>query len=314
MRDVSAKVTTLRTASACATLKVSPATIGMLRRNELPKGDPLPVAKVAAIQAAKNTSQLIPYCHPLPVDFVGVEFLTGESAITATVTVKAIYKTGVEMEALAAASVAALTLYDMMKMVDEEMEITGVKLLSKSGGKSDFREQFAKPLRAAVLVMSDSIAAGKKDDRSGRLIVDRLNSLGLEIVDYNIIADETELITSALCNYADELHCDLIVTTGGTGLSPRDCTPEAMAGVIERAVPGLAEAARAYGQARTPYSMLSRGLAGVRGDTLIINLPGSKKGVADSLDALFPAVLHAFKMLWGGGHTHQEAGHGGTHD
>lgn len=302
MRDVSKKIKTLRTAVAQATLKASPATIALIHNGGIPKGDPLPVAKVAAIQAAKNTSQIIPYCHPLPIEYVGVDFHLGADAIVTTVTVKAIYKTGVEMEALAAASVAALTLYDMMKMLDDEMEISGVKLLDKKGGKSDYKQEYDQPLRAAVLVMSDSISAGKKDDLSGKVIVERLKAEGVIVVDYKVVADDLDKIVETLLAYADVQKVDLVMTTGGTGLSPRDCTPEAMKGLIEREVPGIAEAARAYGQERTPYSMLSRGVSGVRGNTLIVNLPGSKGGVADSLDALLPAILHSFHVLSGGGH------------
>jgi molybdenum cofactor biosynthesis protein MoaC len=307
VRDVSKKIKTLRTATAEATLKVSPATIDLVRQGQIPKGDPLPVAKVAAVQAAKNTSQIIPYCHPLPIDYVGVEFVLGENTITITVNVKAIYKTGVEMEALTAASVAALTLYDMMKMLDEEMEIIGVRLLVKAGGKTDFRQQYESPLKAAVLVMSDSIAAGKKDDQSGKLIVERLKNEGVSIFEYKVIPDDLETIVETVEKYADEQKLDLVITTGGTGLSPRDCTPEAMARLFERAVPGIAEAARSYGQERTPYSMLSRSAAGIRGKTVIVNLPGSKGGVADSLDALLPALLHSFHVLWGGGHAKPES-------
>ncbi|MHB9022994.1 MAG: bifunctional molybdenum cofactor biosynthesis protein MoaC/MoaB [Armatimonadota bacterium] len=307
MLDISRKQTTLRTAIAQATLTVSPAVVERVRRQEIPKGDPLIVAKVAAIQAAKNTSQIIPYCHPLPVDFVGVEFDLQEAAILVTATVTATHKTGVEMEALTAASVAALTLYDMMKMLDVAMEITGVRLLEKRGGKSDFREPYEQPLRAAVLVMSDTIAAGKKSDQSGQLIVERLQREGIESVEYRIIPDDQEMIVATLKMYADEQQLDLVLTTGGTGFSPRDNTPEAMRQVIEREIPGIPEALRAYGQARTPYAMLSRGRAGIRGRTIIVNLPGSRKGVAESLDALFPGVLHAFKMLWGGrGHEETE--------
>ncbi|HEY9869756.1 MAG TPA: bifunctional molybdenum cofactor biosynthesis protein MoaC/MoaB [Candidatus Obscuribacterales bacterium] len=307
MLDISKKIKTLRTATAESVVKVSPATVALLREGKIPKGDPFPVAKVAAIQAAKGTSQIIPYCHPLPVEFVGVDFYTDESSIRTVVTVKAIYKTGVEMEALTAASVAALTLYDMMKMLDDYMEITGVRLLEKKGGKSDFRDSFERPLHAAVLVMSDSIAAGKKDDLSGKLIKERLTAEGIDVEDYKIIPDDAGTIEETLKSYADERRVDLVVTTGGTGFSPRDCTPEAMSRVIERDIPGIPEATRAYGQERTPYSMLSRGRAGIRGRTIIINLPGSKKGVADSLDALFPAVLHAFKMLRGAGHPASES-------
>lgn len=302
MRDISRKINTLRTAKAHAVLKASPETIRRIQSGDLPKADPLPIARVAAVQAAKNTSQILPYCHPMPIEFVGVDFVLGTDKIDIDVEVKAIYKTGVEMEALTAASVAALTLYDMLKIIDEEMEIAGVRLVQKKGGKSDFKDKNFGGIRCAVLVMSDSISAGKKTDESGRLIEKRLRDEGLEVADYKVIPDEREQIEKQLKQYADEMKIDFVITTGGTGLSPRDCTPEAMKNVIEREVPGMAETARAYGQDRTPYSMLSRGVCGVRGKTLIVNLPGSRGGVADSLDALFPAVLHAFNMMRAGGH------------
>ncbi len=301
MRDVSAKVKTLRTATAKSILKVSPATIQMIKDDKIPKGDPLPVAKVAAIQAAKNTSQIIPYCHPLPIDYVGVEFELNKDSIEISATVKAVYKTGVEMEALTAASVAALTIYDMTKMLDEAMEISSTVLVSKTGGKSDFRQK-ASGLKAAVIVMSDTIAAGKKSDESGQLIVDRLKNEGLDVIDYQVISDDPQSITATINEYADEKKVDLIVTTGGTGTSPRDNTPQALVDLLDREIPGIAETMRAYGQERTPYSMLSRSIAGTRGSTLIIALPGSKGGVRDSLDAIFPAVVHVFKMLRGGNH------------
>ncbi len=302
MRDVSNKASSLRTAAARAVVRVRSETIALIKGGAVPKGDPIPVARVAGVQAAKSTSQLIPYCHPVPLDFVGVEFDLQSDRITITSTVKAIYKTGVEMEALVAASVAALTLYDMLKMIDESMEIVSVLLLSKTGGKSDFIQRFEAPPRVAVLVMSDSVAAGKKKDSAGRLIAERLEEHGVEIADYRIIPDERETIEQSICAYSDDLKLDLVVTTGGTGLGPRDTTPEAMTSILERDAPGIVEAARAYGQSRTPYAMLSRSRAGVRGKTLIINLPGSARGAAESLDALFPAVLHALHMIQGEGH------------
>jgi molybdenum cofactor biosynthesis protein MoaC len=302
MLDISRKTKTLRTAVAQATVTMKPETLGRIRQNDVPKGNPLEVARVAAIQAAKETWQIIPFCHPLPVDFAGVEFELGEKEIVISATVKAIYKTGVEMEALTAASVAALTLYDMLKMLDDSLEIRAVKLIDKQGGKSDYREEFERSLRAAVLVMSDTIAAGKKDDFSGRLIEERLKAEGFAVEDYRVIPDDAAQIRDTLIRYADAMHLDLVVTSGGTGFGPRDTTPEAMLQVIEREIPGIPEALRSYGQERTPFSMLSRGRAGLRGHTIIINLPGSKRGVAESLDALFPGLRHAFAMLWGSGH------------
>jgi len=187
----------------------------------------------------------------------------------------------------------------MLKMLDETMIIEGVRLVSKRGGKSEFREKAGRTLRGAVLVMSDTVAAGKKRDESGKLIVERLKREGIEVVEYQIIPDERVQIIRQLTHYADGLKLDLVITTGGTGFSARDVTPEAMAEVIEHEIPGIPEAIRAYGQNRTPYSMFSRGKAGLRGETLIINLPGSRKAVAESLDLLFPALIHAFPMIWG---------------
>lgn len=302
MRDISRKIVTLRTAIARATVKCGRVSIDAIRDRTVPKGDPLEVARVAAVNAAKQTSLIIPYCHPVPVDFVGVEYEVEDASVEIVATVKAMHRTGVEMEALTAASVAALTVYDMLKMIDEHLEIEAIRLVDKRGGKSDFKSRFGTGRKAAVLVLSDSIAAGQKEDTSGRLIAARLEEEGLEVSDYRIVPDDRGIIVETLKSYADDDGMDLVVTTGGTGFSPRDMTPEATREVIEREVPGIAEAGRAYGQDRTPYSMLSRGLAGIRGRTLIVNLPGSRRGVAETLDALFPGVLHAFKMLAGGGH------------
>ncbi len=298
MLDISKKSNTLRTAIATAVLKTSPHIIQLIKENKIPKGNPLEVAKIAAVQGAKNTSSIIPYCHPLPLSFVGVDFeLLDKGEIKITATVNAIYKTGVEMEALTGVTIAALTLYDMIKMLDNDMEIINVKLLDKKGGKSDYKDNLNKKLKAAVLVMSDTVSKGTSEDLSGKLIVDRLIKEKFDVVDYKIIPDDTDVIEKSLINYADNMKLDIVLTTGGTGISKRDNTPEAMLRVIEKEIPGISEAIRAFGQERMPYSMLSRGKAGLRGNTLIINMPGSKGGVCDSLDVLFPVILHSFKPI-----------------
>jgi cyclic pyranopterin phosphate synthase len=301
MRDVSSKPNTLRTARAIADLKVSPGTTRAVRSGKVPKADPLAVARVAGIQATKNTSLLIPYCHQVPLDYVGVEFKLTNASISISTEVKAIWKTGVEMEALVAASAAALTLYDMLKVIDESMEIVSVRLVEKTGGKSQIKES-GKGVKAAVLVISDTVSAGKKKDVSGGLLVKRLRGFKVRVVEYRVLPDDMDRIETELMRLADNKRVDLIATTGGTGVSLRDVTPEATMRVIERELTGVEEVLRGYGQQRTPFSMLSRGMVGVRGKTLVLNLPGSVKGVEDGIAALFPAIFHTFKILRGGGH------------
>lgn len=309
MRDISHKISTLRTAQAKSILRASPSTIQLIREGKIPKGNVLEAARVAAIQAAKNTSQIIPFCHPIPIDWVNVEFNLDEDSVSIVTTVKAIYKTGVEMEALTAASVAALTIYDMAKMLDDLMQIETISLIGKTGGKSDL-EHLSKPrYTAAVLVMSDSASKGVSEDRSGKLIKKRLEHLGFDVKEYLILPDEESAIVPAVLKCADDLEVNLVITTGGTGISPRDNTPEALSHLFDRDVPGIAEAARSFGQQRNPYSMLSRACAGIRENTLILSLPGSVSGVEDFLDAIFPAVLHAFPMLRGEGHGDHDDHH-----
>ena len=302
MFDVSAKPTTLRRAQARAVLAASPATVERVRSGTVPKGNALEAARTAGTLAAKRTAELITLCHPIPLDQVIVEFDVQADTITVIASVTAVWKTGVEMEALVAATTAALTLYDMLKPLDEHLEIRSVKVLEKRGGKSDFTDAFERKLRAAVVVTSDGTAAGKREDKSGRWITEVLGPYPVEVVEYRILPDDREAIEQTLRRLSDEAGCDLILTTGGTGLGPRDVTVEAARAVSEREVPGIMEAARSFGQSRTPYAMLSRGIAGMRGRTLIVTLPGSSRGVQESLSALLPGLLHAFKMIEGEGH------------
>ena len=301
MRDVSNKPNTLRTAKATSSLHCLPETIAAIRLGNVPKADPLGVAKVAAIQAAKNTSLLIPYCHQVPLDFVGVDVELKEASVHFFTEVKAVWKTGVEMEALVAASTAALTLYDMLKIIDETMEIGSVRLLEKEGGKSDFTKAALK-MKAGVLVLSDMASKGQRQDVSGKTIKERLEGMGIAVVEYAILPDEKNQIEERLIRLCDEVGLDIVLTTGGTGLGPRDVTPEATRKVIGRELPGVEEFVRSHGQERTRYAMLGRGVAGVRGKTVIVNLPGSVGGVNDALDILFPWLLHSLEMVKGTGH------------
>ncbi|MFC6266744.1 bifunctional molybdenum cofactor biosynthesis protein MoaC/MoaB [Frigoriflavimonas asaccharolytica] len=302
MVDITHKITTQRTATALAIVKVgNPATIQAIKDKTVPKGDVLEVARTAGLFAVKNTSNAIPDCHPLPIEFTAISYEILEMEIHIEITVKTIYKTGVEVEAMHGASIVALTMYDMLKPIDKNVEISTVKLLHKKGGKSDFNDAKSLNLEVAVIVCSDSVSKGKKEDKAGKVITSKLNTLGLEVANYIIIPDELTEIQSAV-NQFNKDKIDLIILTGGTGLSNRDITPEAIIPMLDRRIPGIEEAIRSYGQNRTPYAMLSRSVVGFIGSTLVIALPGSTNGASESMDAIFPAVLHLFKILNGFNH------------
>lgn len=296
MLDVSDKIVTRRAATARAVVRVSEDSIELIRRKEVPKGDVLEMARAGGIVGAKSASQLLLFCHNIPVEWVDVAVTLEPGAVVVDVTAKTTYKTGCEMEALTGASCAALTVYDMLKPLDDTLVIEEVRLLRKSGGKSDFGDAPHKGFRAAVLVFSDAVSAGKKRDTAGQAVLGKLREVGLEEVEYVVVGEDGDELARRVEGWCDEGY-DLVITLGGTALTSRDVAPEVLRALLDREVPGIMEAARAYGQDRTPYAMLSRGLAGVRGRTLVLALPGSTRGAEESMNALFPYVLHAYRML-----------------
>jgi len=302
MFDVADKADTLRVAVAQATVKVSSETIRLIKAGKSPKGDIVESARVAATMGAKKTSDLIPYCHPIPLDYVHVDVTLKEASVEIQAELKTVWKTGVEMEALTAVSIAALTVYDMLKPIDKTLSIESVCLLQKVGGIKGVQEKYGRPLKAAVLVVSDSASRGEREDKSGRLAVDVLEKYGFIVDNYGVVADDASRIEAELRRFCDDLKLDLVLTCGGTGLGPCDVTVEATLRVVDRETSGISEVLRAYGQRRTPTAMLSRGVSGVRGHSVIVNLPGSPKAVSEGLAALFPGILHIYGMLEGHGH------------
>jgi molybdenum cofactor synthesis domain-containing protein len=154
-------------------------------------------------------------------------------------------------------------------------------------------------IKAGILTASDKGSTGQRADESGRVIAELLGQIGAEAAEYIIVPDEKAVISASLIRMADELGIDLILTTGGTGFSPRDITPEATLAVIDRQVPGIPEAMRRKSLEITPRAMLSRAVAGIRNKTLIINLPGSPKGVRECLEVILPVLPHAVEILKG---------------
>jgi cyclic pyranopterin phosphate synthase len=280
-------------------LKVSrQETIDAILQRKVPKGDVFEFSRAAGLLAIKKTSDVIPDCHPLPVEYAAISHQVEGLTIIITVEVHTIYKTGVEVEAMHGASVTALTMYDMLKPLDKGIEISTIKLESKKGGKTDFKDQSFQDIRTAVIVCSDSVSRGKKEDSAGKTVVAKLEKLQLAVSFHDIIPDDFALIQSRAKQLSEEGY-QLVLFIGGTGLSPRDITPDAISPLLEREIPGVMEAARHYGQQRTPYAMLSRGVSGFIKKTLFITLPGSTRGAAETIDALFPYLLHVFRVAEG---------------
>ena len=316
MRDITHKQITLRTARAIGIVFCSPSTINLIETNQLPKGNLFDVARAAAFMGAKSTPQLLPHCHPVNIDGMDVQFdflnkqmhstyfgdeIFSRSGIVITGEARSIGRTGIEMEMLTGISVAALEIYDMLKPVDTNLEIGNIRLLEKKGGKSDRKKYFGTAPTCAVLVCSDSTAAGNREDNSGKLVQQMLLEVGANVTHYKILPDDKKKIQEQVQAWvAEDIH--FVFTTGGTGLGPRDNTVAAVKEIIERDADGITQAIRSYGQMRTPLAMMSRGLAGSIAQTLIITLPGSTDGARESLEAIIPAIFHARKMMKGGGH------------
>lgn len=316
MRDITHKQITLRTANAIGIIFCSPATIELINSNKLPKGNLFDVARAAAFVGAKSTPQLLPHCHPVAIDGMDVQFeildkekhtmyfdnnVFERTGIVITGTAKSIGRTGIEMEMLTGVAVAALEIYDMLKPVDTQLEIGNIKLLEKKGGKSDRKRFFDIAPVCAVLVCSDSVAAGDKEDISGKIIQQMLKDINAEVKYYTIVNDDKDKIQQQIKDWVKEdIH--FIFTTGGTGLGPRDNTVNTVKEIIERDADGITEAIRTYGQMRTPLAMMSRAVAGAVAETLIVTLPGSTSGAREGLEAILPAVFHAREIMKGGGH------------
>ncbi|MFH3665420.1 bifunctional molybdenum cofactor biosynthesis protein MoaC/MoaB [Acinetobacter baumannii] len=296
MKNVGMKSESYRVAEAQAILYAPPHCIELLRQGNTEKGDALKTARVAGILAAKRTDELIPLCHPLPIYRADVEYELEHDFVKIIAVVETIGPTGVEMEALTAASLAGLTIYDMLKphCEPEELWMDQCKLLKKKGGKSHFKRVLRQPVSAAVIVLSDTVAAGRKPDTAGKSVVETLTEAGFDPIHYQILPDEADDLKELVLELTKSYAC--IMTVGGTGIGKRDITVDTLEPLLERKLDGLMEAARSFGQKRTPYAAMSRGVAGFIDRSLVVTLPGSRGGASESMAAILPALVHIFDV------------------
>ncbi len=299
--DVSSKLETLREATAYGRIRLSEECLKRIREKKLPKGDCFEASKLAGIMASKRTPELLPFCHPVGFDHVEVEVRETEGGLEIFATVRGIARTGYEMEALTAVSVALLNVYDMCKGFDPSMVIEEIKLLKKRGGKSDHFEDL-KGIKVAVITVSDRASAGVYEDKSGKLAIEKLKELGGDVVFYKVVPDEEREITEAIKGALKE-GAEIVITSGGTGLSLRDITPEAVSKLAVKEIKGFGEAMRVLGSWFTPKALVSRASAYVLPEgRIVLVLPGSKGAVNDYLNMLGGLLKHALDMAKGKGH------------
>jgi len=320
MADVGGKSPSHRRALAMGRIHVGETAFAHIKNGTLPKGDVLKIAEIAGIGGAKQCAALIPLCHPLALDHVSLwlDLEPDTHSVAVYCLAAAFARTGVEMEALTGVNGALLTLYDLTKPVEPVLTIADVHLLIKEGGKKgrwvcpdgvparaagilpEAPERPLEDVRAAIVTLSDRASSGEYADKSGPKLRAALEALGATIIAADILADDEEAIAAHLSALADAGEVGLVITTGGTGLTPRDVAPEAIARICAKTAPGIGEALRAAGARHISTAWLSRSIAGVRGHTLIIALPGSPRAIDESMDVLKPFLRHAVRLAAGG--------------
>ncbi len=316
MADIRGKRPTRRRAVAVGEIGVGAVAFPLIVERRLPKGDALAMAEMAGLQGAKLASLLMPLCHPLPLEHVRLRCrpVPERQAIRVYCEVATEARTGVEMEALAGVNTALLTLYDLSKPVEPALGIGGIRLLFKEGGKSglwlhpegmsdDERARYRPrdlarldDVACAVITLSDRAHAGDYEDRSGPVLVDGLKRLGARIDHVELLPDGMDPLSRRLRTLADA-GVRICLCTGGTGLGPRDVTPEALRRVADRTIAGLAEMFRSESSRHTPLAWLSRAEAVQVGRMLVFALPGSPRAAQQGMDILAPILAHALAMV-----------------
>ncbi|SMO48125.1 bifunctional molybdenum cofactor biosynthesis protein MoaC/MoaB [Gracilimonas mengyeensis] len=295
MIDIHHKNTTLRYARASGKIFLDEQTLERVKQKTVPKGDVASVARSAGILTAKRTPDWMVFSHTLPLDWVDISMEILPDALKFTAEARTVWKTGLEMEVMVAVNGALLNAYDMLKPLQEDITLGDIRLEEKNGGKSDHRDHFDRPITAALLTVSTAKKDGNRPNHSAEIIREFLEDKSITLSEEELLAEQKEDIEATLDRLSGSV--DLILLTGSSGAQKSDLVPDIVRQKVDKLLPGIGEAMRQYGFQRTPFAMLSNQVAGLKGDSLIISLPGSSSGAEESLHALFPGVLHLFKMI-----------------
>lgn len=320
MIDVAHKPETLRFARSRGWVQLSKKAYDAVAQGQNPKGDVLAMAEVAGLMALKKTAEILPLCHPLAIQHARIRFdLNADLCrVEAESCVQVIGRTGAEMESLMGLQGALMCVYDMSKAVDPLIEIGGIRLLEKRGGKSGHwlhpevrpenhrSEKKRVPwenIKVSLITLSDRAAQGIYEDKSGAVMKSIFAEWGVKQITTHLLADDMPALKALLLE-CREWGADMVVCSGGTGLAPRDVTPETILSVCDRLVPGFGELLRSSGSVYTPLAYLSRAQAGLLGQMLVLSLPGSPNAVREGLAAL-RYVLPTSVYVARGGNPHE---------
>jgi molybdenum cofactor biosynthesis protein MoaC len=288
----------LHTARAEATLRLDTGARSQLR-DTLENSPVLHTARVSGVMAAKRGADVLPYTDHAEMTGVDVTFDWRDDDLHVAASCEGLSRAELGARALLAASVCAVTIVDMVPELADQLVVDGARIVEQEGGLAGLSYSFEPPVRAAIVVISDAVALGDKEDRAGAIVkseVEALKPHGVTLADYAIVGDDASAIETIVEQWVAD-GVEFVLAVGGTGLSHTDVTVETVEAMLDRPIPGIMEAARAHGQELTPVAFMSRGVAGLVGDSLVITLPGSRGGAKESCEALFPAVLHVFKTL-----------------
>jgi molybdenum cofactor synthesis domain-containing protein len=256
-------------------------------------------ARVAGILAARRAGESLPHTAAAEIDEVRVSFEWDEDGLLIEAHLACFARSTPAARALLCVTTCAATIVDAFSEYAEDIRLQDARITNVSGGSRGLTYDFDPPVRAAVLVVSDAVVEGRKEDSAGQVVrrsLEGLEDYGVTLAARELVGDNRERIAQTIEDWVDD-GVDLILTVGGTGLAHTDTTVEAVEPLIDRAIPGLMEDVRAHGREQTPLAYISRGVAGLAGDSLIVTLPGSTSGATEAIEAIFPSVLHVFRVL-----------------